>query len=226
MSATTTIDRREPVTEPTGTAAALPSPVASWVARQATWKAWVVSAIVYAVCAAAFFASTAPFAIPRVEALCGEPPLDMRIASSAGEVHGFLTSCGATGREAYRALQLADLVYPLVFAVFLATSLALVLSRLAPSRPRLLIVAALPFLASAFDYLENAFAWRALAAFPEATSTDGLLGWASLAKTATSWLAGGILMAALAALLVASARRWWAWGRHHLDVRSRNGLEQ
>lgn len=191
-----------------------PAPrLARRLAALAGWRVWAVSAAVYTAYAGAFFATTAPFAIPTVERLCGQPPLDMRTTSSATDVNTFLTACGETGREAYRALQLADLAYPLVFAVFLASSLALALSRLAPGRPRLLVLALLPFLASAFDYVENVFAWRALAAFPGATATDGLLGVASAAKTATSWLAGGLLVAALVALVVLSALRWRARAR-------------
>lgn len=189
------------------------------LAALASWRVWWVTAAVYLAYAGAFFATRAPFSIPTVEALCGQPPLDMRTGSSAADVNAFLTACGATGREAYRALQLADLAYPLVFAVFLASSLAMVLSRLAPGRPRLLLLAVLPFVASAFDYLENVFAWRALLAFPGTTATDGLLGLASTAKTATSWLAGGLLVAALVALAVSAALRWSARVR-----RSRNAV--
>lgn len=225
MRTTATKGRGEPITEPGGRVASPPSPVARWVARLASWRVWSVSAVVYAVYAVAFFRSTATFAIPRVEALCGEPPLDVRFTSDAAEVNGFLGACGSAGRDAYHAMQLADLAYPLVFAVFLASSLALVLTRLAPTRPRLLVLAALPFLASSFDYLENAFAWRALAAFPRATATDGLLGVATSAKTVTSWLAGVLLLTGLAALLTRTALGWRGRVRPS-GRRAADGLEQ
>lgn len=206
MTALTTEHPAPPA--PTSASAAVPAPAPlRWLATLATWRVWAVTAAVYLVYAGAFFATRAPFSIPTVQALCGQPPLDMRTTSSAADVNAFLAACGTTGREAYRALQLADLAYPLVFAVFLASSLAMVLSRLAPRRPRLLLLAALPFLASAFDYLENVFAWRALLAFPGTTATDGLLGMASTAKTTTSWLAGGLLVAALVALAVSAVVR-------------------
>jgi hypothetical protein len=70
-----------------------------------------------------------------------------------------------------------------------------------------LALALLPFLASAFDYTENVFAWRALMAFPGATTTDGLLGLASAAKTFTSWAAGGLLVVGVLALLLRAALR-------------------
>lgn len=208
MTTTTTATATQSVTATARPTTTLPrSRPVRWVARLATWRVWTLSAAAYTAYAGAFFATTAPFAIPHVTALCGQPPLDMRTTSSAADVNGFLEACGTAGREAYRALQLADLAYPLVFAVFLASSLALVLSRLAPDRPRVLALALLPFLASAFDYLENVFAWRALVAFPGATTTDGLLGLASAAKTSTSWAAGGLLVIGVLALLLRAARR-------------------
>lgn len=223
MSTSTAQDRTQRVIAPTTRGAAGRPLVLRWVAALASWRVWAVSAVLYAAYAYAFFGTTAPFAIPRVAALCGQKPLDMRLTSSAADVNGFLAACGSTGRDAYRAMQLADLAYPLVFAAFLASSLALVLTLLAPHRPRLLALAALPFLASGFDYAENAMAWRALAAFPQAIATDRLLGVASAAKTVTSWLAGGALIVGTVALLLATVVRW-SMRRRHPGSTSRDGL--
>ncbi len=205
MSTTTTTTTRVPTADamPAGGVTA----AARLLGRLATVRVWVVSTVVYSAFAGVFFASSAPFSIPRVEEACGQAPPDLRFGPSAAEVHGFLDACGPVGREAYRALQLADLVYPTVFAVFLASSLALALRLLAPGRPRLLILAAIPFAAAAFDYLENVGAWLALTAYPLDGAADGLLGPASVAKTSTSWVAGGLLVAVLLALAVDRARR-------------------
>ncbi len=43
-----------------------------FVARLASWKVWVVSAVIFVPFAWMFFASSAPFAIPEVEAACGQ----------------------------------------------------------------------------------------------------------------------------------------------------------
>jgi hypothetical protein len=157
-----------------------------------------------------FFGSGVGFAIPHVQKVCGQAPPDMRFTSTAAGVHEFLDVCGPAGREAYRALQIADLFYPLVFAVFLASSLAVALRLAVPSRPRLVALAAVPFLASAFDYSENACAWLALAAWPRPGVGDGLLGVFSATKTATSWGAGALLLLALGALTVTRCRAWVA----------------
>ncbi len=175
--------------------------------RFASWRVWSASAVVLVVFAGVFFASTAPFAVSQVEAVCGEAPLDVRFTSSGADVERFLDACGAEGREAYRNMQVADLFYPLVFGVFMASSLALALSRFLPERRSVVAWAALPLVASGFDYLENVFAWAALRAYPEPAVTNGLLGMASAAKTTLFWLAGVLLLATGTAIAVRGARR-------------------
>lgn len=177
-------------------------PAARAMTRLSSWPIWITSAVVYTTFAGVFFGSAAAFAIPTVRRICGQTPPDVRVASTATEVHGFLSACGSAGREAYRAMQVADLFYPLAFAAFLASSLAVVLRLLAPGRPGLLGIAALPFLASAFDYLENGCAWLALTAWPQPGAADRLLGLFSAAKTAASWVAGTVLILALGALAI------------------------
>ncbi|MEO1065339.1 MAG: hypothetical protein AAFZ07_28315 [Actinomycetota bacterium] len=122
-------------------------------------------------------------------------------------MNDFLSACGATGRSAYTNMQLADLAYPAVFGLFLATSLAVALRRLGIRGPVLVALAMLPMLGAAFDYLENVFAWRAIAAFPEPSGTDGLLGLASAAKTTTFWLAGLLLLAITVKLAIRTIHR-------------------
>lgn len=209
---TLTTPEQTPTGRPSATTAAT-GPVARAMTRLSPLPTWVASAVVYAGFAAVFFGSGAGFAIPTVQRICGQAPPDMRVTSTATEVYGFLSACGPAGREAYRALQVADLFYPLVFAVFLASSLAVVLRLLAPDRPGLLGFAAVPFVAGAFDYLENGCAWLALAAWPQPGAADGLLGLFSAAKTATSWVVGTLLLLALGALAVRFG--WALMARHH-----------
>src|SRR3954453_14565393 len=185
----------------------LVSSLAGASARLATWPRWVVTATVWAAFAGVFFASSARFSIPRVEAACRQVPLDMRFTSGADDVIGFLNACGTAGREAYRLLQVVDLFYPAVFGVFLMASMALVISRLAPARRDLLALAVLPLIGTAFDYLENVCAWLALAAFPGPAPTSALLGLASAAKNLSFWISGALLLGALGMLVFAGARR-------------------
>ncbi len=205
---TSLADRAHQTREPTSATAGGPvSMLAALMARLASWRVWIVSASAFVVFAGLFFGSSAPFAIPQVEAACGQAPPDVRFTSSADDVSSFLEACGPAGRDAYQAMQMADLLYPLVFGLFVATSLALVLARLAPGRRSVLAFAALPLAGTAFDYLENAFAWLALAAYPDPSAAGSLLGLASAAKTTTFWFAGIVLLGALGALAVAEGRR-------------------
>ena len=178
----------------------------SIVTRLASWKLWVASAMLFTPVAWVFFASSAPFAIPAVEAACHQTPPDMRLFTSAHGVTEFLNDCGPNGRDTYRQMQLADLFYPAIVGVFLASSLSLAIQRLSPQPHRLLWLGALPLAAMAFDYLENLFAWLALASYPDPIATNHLLGVASAAKTTTSWAAGLALLAALAAIVVRATR--------------------
>ncbi len=172
----------------------------------ATWRVWIPGAVFFVVFAAIFFASAASFSIPTVESLCGAAPLDVRLFSDAGDVQQFLDGCGGAGRDAYRNMQIADLFYPFVMGLYLASSLAMVLSRFT-SRPDLVALAALPFLGSAFDYLENLFVWIALGAFPDEPITNSALGFASAAKTTVFWISGVILLGALVVLVVTGVTR-------------------
>ena len=177
-----------------------------FVARLASWKVWVASAAIFVPFAWMFFASSAPFAIPEVEAACGQAPPDMRWFTTADGVNQFLDDCGTTGRDTYRNMQLADIFYPAIIGFFLASSLSLAIRRLSPRTGRTLWLGALPLAAMAFDYLENVLAWLALASYPDSIATTHLLGVASAAKTTTSWAAGLLLLAALAAIVVQATR--------------------
>ena len=158
--------------------------------RFASWKLWAASCVILVPLAWMFFTSSAPFAVPEVEAACGQAPPDMRFFTTADGVTQFLDGCGSTGRDAYRNLQLADIFYPAIVGIFLASSLSLAIRRLSPRPGGALWLVALPLVAAGFDYLENALAWLALASYPSPTFTSHFLGVASAAKAATSWAAG------------------------------------
>lgn len=167
--------------------------------RLAAWRVWIASTVLFVPFAFVFFASSAPFAIPEVEAACGQAPPDMRFYSSGDDVVSFLDACGPAGRNAYQNMQLADLAYPAIVGLFLASSLVLATKRLSPRRS-LRLVAVVPLVAALFDYLENAFAWLAITSYPQAIVTNDVLGFASAAKTSLSWAAGLTLLTCLAVL--------------------------
>ncbi|MDH3299934.1 MAG: hypothetical protein OES24_05455 [Acidimicrobiia bacterium] len=183
------------------------SSIAGRIRPLATGRAVIITGVCFAVFATIFFATSAPFAIPHVEEACSAAPLDVRFHSTAADVQRFLDACGQDGRAAYRNLQIADLVYPTVFGLFMMSALALTLEHLAPDRPDVVGLAVLAFVGSGFDYLENLFAWRVLATYPDVGTSGTLLGFASAAKTTSSWIAGIALLGCVVALTVRTVRR-------------------
>lgn len=177
------------------------------MARLASWRILVVSGLVFIAFAGVFFASRAPFAIPTVEETCGAAPLDVRFYSTADQVNEFLADCGDDGRDAYRNLQLADLFYPAVSGLFMASALALTLKQLFPQRPNILALASIAFVGTALDYVENVFAWIALTTYPDETISNSALGFASAGKTIAFWTAGVGLVVGVAVLALSAGRQ-------------------
>jgi len=175
------------------------SRLATRMERLAGWRLLVIAGIIFAVFAALLFGSSVPFSIRHVEDLCGQAPPDVRFFTSAGEVRAFMTGCGEAGRAAYRNLQVADLFYPAVNALFMASALAMAMSRNVRKGSLWFATAALPFVGAAFDYLENAAAWITLVRFPdESGAAASVLGGASVAKQTVSWVAGLLLLTVVA----------------------------
>jgi len=167
-----------------------------------SWRIWTPIGAVFVIFAGLFFASSAPFSIPEVEAACGQAPPDVSFYTSGDDVSNFLDACGASGRRAYQNMQIADLFYPAVFGLFLASSMMLTFSKISVNNRVVVALATLPLVGSAFDYLENSFAWIALANYPSETPTNALLGWASAAKTTTFWVSGILLLGGLGVVIV------------------------
>ena len=170
--------------------------------RLASWRILAIAGAGFMGTAYLFFATSLPFAIPTVTALCNGAPPDMRFYTSGEGVRAFLAGCGEPGRLAYTHLQLTDLLYPAISGLFLACALAMVLVRLAGPRSVVVAAAALPLLGSMCDYLENAAAWDTLAAYPESAMTAELLGYASVAKQVCNWASWALLVIATLLLLI------------------------
>lgn len=181
-----------------------------------SWRTLAVASALFFPFAALFFASSASFSVPHVEEACGAPALDVRFFSDGDDVNQFMTDCGEAGRDAYSNMQIADLFYPAVFGLFFASALVIVVSRAFADRPKLVWLAALPVLGAAFDYVENVLAWRALLAFPDSTSSNALLGFASAAKTSSFWLAGISFLVA-SGVLVARRLRLRVLGQQPIE---------
>jgi lysylphosphatidylglycerol synthetase-like protein (DUF2156 family) len=99
-------------------------------------------------------------------------------------------------------MQIADLFYPAVSGLFMASALALTLKRLFPPRPNVVALASVALVGGALDYLENVLAWIALTTYPDRTISNSLLGLASAGKTIAFWTAGVGLIVGLSYLAI------------------------
>ena len=179
------------------------------IAGLASGRALVIATAVFAPLAVWLFAVV----IPSTQAACGATPLDMRAHYGAAEVTTFLSNCGEAGVDAYRTLQIVDLVYPAISAFFLFVAVGVVMRRWAgPTSPALLL-AIVPIIGGLADYAENAIAWMYLLASPSPVWGD-LMGIAATVKTVAGWLAGITLFTGLAVI----AGRWAVRHFRHTSV--------
>ena len=147
--------------------------------------------------------------VPSVEQACGQPAPDVRLTYSPNELASFAHGCGASGLAAYERLQVADLIYPAVAALFFAAAMAVAWWPLTTSRPWTRVgLVAVPVLAMLADYYENLIAWRFIAD-PTGLSADlaNTMATASTMKTAAGWLTGILIATGIVASVVTRIRR-------------------
>jgi hypothetical protein len=172
---------------------------------------WVIlgSGLVWLVFAGWLFAGQGWGTIAAARSACGGPPPDVRVAPSAMSTLAFIDGCRrAGGLSAYRHLQVLDLAYPAVVAVFLAAALW----QLAGGGSRLRLLALLPVAASAGDYVENIAAWALLGGSGGAWAPH-LFQAGSLGKTVLSWASWLTLLALVARRGVLARRGRRSLGR-------------
>jgi hypothetical protein len=141
---------------------------------------------------------------------CGQVAPDVRFWTSGADLSGFLTECGSDGRSAYRNLQLADLAYPAIAALFPALALMMVLDRRQLRRlwgRDLTPLALLPLLGAALDHAEDAIAWTALAASSDDSPVAALFGVVPIGKQAINWASWAALLVLLLTTGTALIRR-------------------
>lgn len=131
---------------------------------------------------------------------------DTSLFYTSAELYGMAEAYGPDGRQAYiQARFTFDVVWPLVYGLFLVTAIGWLASRaFQPGSPwRLLTLA--PVLGVLFDYLENLATSLVLARYPTQTPVvDLLAGPLTLVK----WLfVGGSCMVLVAVAIAAVARR-------------------
>ena len=118
----------------------------------------------------------------------GGPTPDTSFFYSASDLYRWAEAFGADGRSDYiQARFTFDLLWPLVYTVFLATLLSWLLVRAVPATSRWRLLNLLPVLALLCDYAENVGASIVIARFPsntpvlaDLTTVFTMLKWISL----------------------------------------------
>ncbi|HKK73763.1 MAG TPA: hypothetical protein VJ953_01715 [Saprospiraceae bacterium] len=127
-----------------------------------------------------------PYYQSQIDDLAGEPltALDLRMQYSPGEVKDLMAQMGKEGRAINRFISgRIDMIYPLVYGLFLILLLVRLSSTLKYHRgPWLLLV---PILAMLFDYLENFQVLRMLRQYPDIS--EELVAFSSL-MSSLKWL--------------------------------------
>jgi len=109
-----------------------------------------------------------------VSADAGSP--DMSFYYSTDDLYRMAESYGQAGRDAYiRARFTFDLIWPIIYGVFLITGLSWVYKRAFPPGNKVWWVNLLPVLGMAFDYLENIAASLVMSRYPQSTPVVDML---------------------------------------------------
>lgn len=111
---------------------------------------------------------------------------DMSFFYSAGDLYRMAESYGEAGRQAYiRARFTFDLVWPLVYTLFLTTSIGWVFGKAFGPDSRWQLANLIPLLGALFDYLENLSTSLVMLRYPEQTAVVDAL---APVFTAAKWL--------------------------------------
>lgn len=167
-----------------------------------TGWATLISLVVFLV----FTATVLPAQASRAEAYStevGSP--DTSFFYGSERLYQFAEAYGPEGREAYvRARLTFDVIWPLVYAAFLISSISWLTKRTNLTSQALKCLNLIPIFGMGFDFLENAAAAITIARYPNRTPIlADLAGW----FTAIKWFFVGSGFAALLFLIVLAVIR-------------------
>lgn len=136
----------------------------------------------------------------------GSEPIDLLFAPRPEKLFALVDSYGAEGRNLYALFELtADLIYPIIYATFLAITLTLLARRLYGAQSRATIINIVPFGIVIADYLENMGIVMLLMTYPEKISWAA---WATSFFNAAKWsLVGGTFALIVIGLVLLPFRR-------------------
>lgn len=133
---------------------------------------------------------------------------DTSLFYTPDDLYRMAEAYGEEGRQAYvRARFTFDLVWPVIYTVFLVTAMSWVFARAFSPGSWWQRANLLPVLGAAFDYLENVSTSLVMQRYPEPTAVVDLL---APLFTALKWFS---LVASFVLLVVGMTLAVWQWGR-------------
>ena len=129
---------------------------------------------------------------------------DLSFYYSAADLYEMALSFGEAGRREYVVGRFTfDLIWPVVYTLFLTTSISWIFWRAFRPGHRLWRLNIVPIFGAAFDYLENIAAALVLSRYPlETPGADFLASWFTMAK----WI---LISGSFVLLLVGAAAAMW-----------------
>lgn len=143
---------------------------------------------------------------------------DMSFFYSADDLYQMAEAYGETGRAAYiRARFTFDLIWPLVYAMFLITSISWLYGKAVKPGSAWQLANLSPVLGLAFDYLENIASSTVMARYPSRTlGIDQLAPLLTLVKWV--FVGGSFLL-----LAIGIGFALWHWAQNKLASKARKG---
>jgi len=180
-------------------------PISTWLRRFSSGWIALLGLVVFL----AFTALVLPGQSAQArEASGGAGTPDLSFVYSPADLYRMAEAYGPQGRADYiRARFSFDLVWPLVYTFFLATSISWSMGKVFPASSRWQQANLTPLLGLLLDYLENLACSLVVARFPATTPVVDLL---APVFTLTKWLTLGAGFVLLGIGLVAAV---WKWGR-------------
>jgi hypothetical protein len=125
---------------------------------------------------------------------------------SAGDLYQMAEAYGEQGRSDYiRARFTFDLIWPLIYTLFLVTSIGWFYGKAFPPGSRWQWANLAPLFGALFDYLENVSTSLVMARYPDQTAVVATL---APVFTMLKWILLGVSFALLVAGIVAAGWRW------------------
>lgn len=154
-----------------------------------------------------FTALVLPAQTARQDSQIGEVDSpDLSIYYTAGELYQMAESYGAEGRIAYIRIRFTfDLIWPVIYTIFLATSISWVYQRAFEDHSRWRLANLVPILGMFFDYAENIATSIVMVRFPDTTP---LVEWLAGFFTTLKWVfIGGSFLLLISGMVII----FWEW---------------